>query len=317
MSEFGFQSYPDMKTLSAVIPENELYLGSNAMLSHQRARNDETRDPHFGDNMMKMYMDRYFTVPEKLDEFIYMSQVMQAEAVKVGVEAHRRAKPYCMGTLYWQINDCWPVASWSSIDYYGRWKALQHYASRMFSEILVSPYEKDGSVAFKVISDRASAFSGTLELKTMTLDGKVLKNTEVPVRLDADGVCDAYVEDMAGILCDRPTNTVFVSAVLRENGNKVSENIFYPVYSNEYDYPAPDVSYTLEEGDGGCWLTFTSPVLVRNLWLESDDENAVFSDNSFTLVPGDEKKVFMKTELSAGEVKAGLDMVSINDIVRK
>lgn len=317
MSEFGFQSYPDIKTLSAVIPENELYLGSNAMLSHQRARNDETRDPHFGDDMMKMYMDKYFTVPESLDEFIYMSQVMQAEAVKVGVEAHRRAKPYCMGTLYWQINDCWPAASWSSIDYYGRWKALQYYAARMFSEVLVSPYEKDGNVVFKVISDRTSAFSGTLELKTMTLDGKLLKDIEVPVRTDADGACDVYAEAREDILCGRPANTVFVSAVLTEYGDRVSENIFYPVYSNEYDYPTPDVSCRLEEGDGGFWLTLSSPVLVRNLWLDTDDTDTVFSDNSFTLVPGDQKKIFVRTGLPAGEFMNRLDMISINDIARK
>ena len=242
---------------------------------------------------------------------------MQAEAVKVGVEAHRRAKPYCMGTLYWQINDCWPVASWSSIDYYGRWKALQYYADRMFSEVLVSPYEKDGNVVFKVISDRASAFSGTLELKTMTLDGKLLKDIEVPVRTDADGACDVYAEKREDILCGRPENTVFVSAVLTENGDRVSENIFYPVYSNKYDYPTPDVSCRLEEGDGGFWLTLSSPVLVRNLWLDTNDADTVFSDNSITLVPGDQKKIFVRTGLPVGEFMNRLDMISINDIARK
>ena len=128
MSEYGFQSYPEMRTIRRFASEHDLRLDSEVMLSHQRARNDQTRDPNFGNNMMKMYMEKYFKVPDDFSEFVYMSQYLQAEAVKIGIEAHRRAKPYCMGTLYWQINDCWPVASWSSIDYYGRWKALQYYA---------------------------------------------------------------------------------------------------------------------------------------------------------------------------------------------
>ena len=101
MSEYGFQSYPEMRTIRRFASEHDLRLDSEVMLSNQRARNDQTRDPNFGNNMMKMYMEKYFKVPDDFSAFVYMSQYLQAEAVKIGIEAHRRAKPYCMGTLYW------------------------------------------------------------------------------------------------------------------------------------------------------------------------------------------------------------------------
>lgn len=314
MSEYGFQSYPDMRTLREVIPADELYLGSYAVLSHQRAKNDETRDPYFGDKMMTMYMSRYFTVPEDFDDFIYMSQVMQAEAVKVGVEAHRRAKPYCMGTLFWQINDCWPVASWSSIDYYGRWKALQYYVPRMFSEILVSPYEAGDNVAFKVISDRDGKFEGSLTVRTLTLTGEELSRREMPVRLGPDEAADVFSAAKSDLLCGREENTVFVTAALYEDGSKVSENIYYPVYSNRYDYPEPDMRCDVEEADGGLWLTLSSDVLVRNLWLDTDDPETVFTDNSLTLIPGEPVRIFVRSGLDAAQFRDRLKTVSLNDL---
>ena len=100
-------------------------------------------------------MEKYFKVPDDFSAFVYMSQYLQAEAVKIGIEAHRRAKPYCMGTLYWQINDCWPVASWSSIDYCGRWKALQYYARDAYDEVLVSPYASGKQVVFTLVDGHA------------------------------------------------------------------------------------------------------------------------------------------------------------------
>ncbi|UUZ86276.1 hypothetical protein LJK88_24420 [Paenibacillus sp. P26] len=130
MSEYGFQSFPEYRSVRAYAEEKDLALESEVMLAHQKNGR--------GNQLIKQYMDMYLPGPKDFPSFLYLSQVLQAEAMKTAIEAHRRRKPFCMGSLYWQMNDCWPVASWAGMDYYGRWKALQYYAKRSFSDILLS-----------------------------------------------------------------------------------------------------------------------------------------------------------------------------------
>ncbi|KAA2292651.1 glycoside hydrolase family 2 protein, partial [Clostridioides difficile] len=118
------------KSVRTYAEEEDLALESEVMLAHQKNG--------AGNRLIKQYMDMYMHESKDFPSFLYMSQVLQAEAMKTAIEAHRRRKPFCMGTLYWQMNDCWPVASWAGMDYLGRWKALQYYAKRSFSDVLVS-----------------------------------------------------------------------------------------------------------------------------------------------------------------------------------
>lgn len=140
MSEYGFQSFPEYRTVRTYAEEQELALESEVMLAHQKNAK--------GNQLIKTYMDRYMQEPRDFVSFMHMSQILQAEAMGMAIEAHRRRKPYCMGTLYWQMNDCWPVASWASMDYYGRWKAAQYAIKRSFKDIMLSIElltEKSGS----------------------------------------------------------------------------------------------------------------------------------------------------------------------------
>jgi hypothetical protein len=109
-----------------------------------------------------------------------VSQVLQAEGIKIGAEHFRRSRPETMGSIFWQLNDCWPVASWSSIDYYGRWKALQYYARRFYAPILVSPHVEDGSLKVYIVSDKTEAKPATLRVRLMDFDGKVLLEDSRP-----------------------------------------------------------------------------------------------------------------------------------------
>lgn len=286
MSEYGFQAYPDMFTIRKFTSEWDRYLGSPVMLSHQRARNDETRDPHFGDKMMKQYMDKYFTTPEDFEDFIYMSQYQQAEIVKVALESHRRNKPYCMGTLYWQINDCWPVASWSSIDYYGRWKALHYYAKKAFNDLLISPYADGEQMNVKIISDTDKTVKGNVEIKAITLDGQTLFYKTMPVSVEADACKDIFQSSYKELFAGTPTTQAFVHVKLTdEKGSLLSENEFYPEYANRYTYGTTQPSIAIEQTEGGFRLRLQSATLIRGLYLYTDDENDLFPDNYLTLLP--------------------------------
>jgi beta-mannosidase len=120
---------------------------------------------------------------------------LQAEGVKVGAEHWRRSRPETMGSIFWQLNDCWPVASWSSIDYYGRWKALQYYARRFYAPILVSPHVEDGALKVYIVSDKTKAEPATLRVRLMDFDGKVL--LEETQRRGGDAACEQGLSRLA------------------------------------------------------------------------------------------------------------------------
>ena len=313
MSEYGFQSYPEISSIEKFAKKKDWSIDSEVILAHQRAKNDATRDPNFGNNMMKMYMEHYAFIPDDFEDFIYLSQFMQAEAVKVGIEAHRRAKPYCMGTLYWQINDCWPAASWSSIDYYGKWKALQYYTKPAYSEILVSPYRKGENIAVKVISDRLEDAELVYSVRVMDFKGNVLSQWKKEVTLGANGCKDIDDIDIKKVSAGKE-NTVYLYAELTENGKVVSGNYYYPTYANTHAYGdvKPEISY--EKTVEGVRLTIKADAILRGLLLTCGDEDAFFSDNYLTVDPLKPVVVDVTTDMPLDEFKSTLGYISYNSI---
>lgn len=318
MSEYGFQALPCEKTIDSFTQPWDRKIDSAVMLAHQKAHDDETRDPNFGNNQIIKYMKAYYDVPSDFYDFVFLSQYQQAEAVKVAIEAHRRAKPYCMGTLYWQINDCWPVASWSSIDYYGRWKALHYYAKKAYSEMLASPYlREDGSVAVKVVSDRQSPAKVLLRTQVMSFDGRVLFDDSRSLQLAADSCEDALTIDMKALEdCDR-----FVYVTLTEGSETVSTNIFFEKDAKYYNRPSADTSsadaslgssadaslrpsadVSLRLEDDGHRLTLCSDRLVRGLHLRTAIDTRL-SDDYVTLVPGVPVEIISEKALNESDIQ--------------
>lgn len=315
VSEYGFQSYPEMNTLRMFASEKDLDLHSIVMLSHQRARHDDTRDPEFGNKLMEFYFNHYFRVPEAFPDFVYMSQLMQAEAVKFAIEAHRRKMPFCMGSLYWQIDDCWPVASWSSIDYFGRWKALHYFARAAYRPVIVSGVYQNDTLRVHAVSDRLSDLHGTLSLRVVSFDGKHSRELKLPVVVPGNAstvVCEMAVEKLyAGI----PLNEACVVAKLTDKkGSVLTDNIFYGTYSNRIDYPQTRVTHRLETVDGGFLLTLTSDGFTRAVALEVEDLHTSFSDNYFDLLPGEPFAVRISTSLSESEIESQLAITSLNQV---
>jgi len=178
VSEYGFQSFPEMRTIeSFTAPEGRTGILTEVMLAHQK--NNE------GNSIIHDYLLRDYAEPKDFASFLYVSQVLQAEGIKLGAEHLRRERPRTMGSMFWQLNDCWPVASWSSIDSFGRWKALQFYARRFYTPILVSPHVEDGDLAVYAVSDRTESRSGTLRVQHLGFDGKVFSTRSQQVDVPA------------------------------------------------------------------------------------------------------------------------------------
>ena len=178
MSEFGFQSFPDITTVKKYAIEKDWDIFSEVMKSHQRSS--------IGNGTIKNYMLRDYKEPRDFPMFLYVGQVLQAEGMKTGMEAHRRNMPYCMGSLYWQIDDCWPVASWSSIDYYGRWKAQHYFTKKAFTPILISPdIDKDDLNVF-IVSDKWKPTEAVMELSLLDFKGNVIWENKDTISIEAN-----------------------------------------------------------------------------------------------------------------------------------
>ena len=289
MSEYGFQSFPDWATIESFTKPDERELESKVMLTHQK-------HPR-GNALIAEYLKRDFRVPRNFEDFVYVSQLLQAEGMRTGIEAHRRNKPYCMGTLYWQLNDVWPVASWSSIDYYGRWKALHYYVREAYRPVVALPCVDDNILKVYASSDLPGDTAVSIQVRALTLDGKVLSDvvqSEVTVRPDSSRmIWQGYLKTM---LDRHKEDDVVVDIVLRNNAGQVlSRRLFYLVPPRKLSLSRTEVQVQVKQVNDGYELTLQSAKLAKNVYLRSEAEGR-FSDNYFDLLPGERRTVLFKTQ---------------------
>jgi len=278
MSEYGFQSFPEYKSVRTYAEESDMELLSDVMLSHQRN--------NAGNRLIKEYMDIYMKEAKDFPSFLYMSQLMQAEAMKMAFEAHRRHKPFCMGTLYWQMNDCWPVASWASMDYYGRWKATHYYAARSFRDVAVSVDGTSGArVDVYLLSDVVVGGRGTLRLTLADFRGGALSETAHDVELPVNAAKKAMSLETDALLAGRDPSRTVLLVRLEVNGAVVDAKEHYFAPSKSLALEPASIQVEAVEGSGGTRFTLSSDTLAKQVWLSSEAEG-IFSDNFFDLVPG-------------------------------
>lgn len=184
MSEYGFQSLPEMSTWKKCCPDSMLYIGSPCLKAHQKHPT--------GYQTIDAYLSRDLVVPKKLEDYIYASQFLQAWGIGKAIEAHRRARPYCIGTLFWQLNDCWPGVTWSALDYYGRRKYLYFQVKRLYEPRLISGYIKDKRYRISLINDLEKAWQGDLTVSLKKMDGTVIWSKSLPAMAPAGGVAEAW-----------------------------------------------------------------------------------------------------------------------------
>ncbi|WP_452219916.1 glycosyl hydrolase 2 galactose-binding domain-containing protein [Lacinutrix salivirga] len=173
MSEFGFQSFPSYEVIKYINQSDSIHISSEDFKTHQKHSR--------GFELINEYMERDFPVPNTAEDYVYVSQLLQAYGITKGIEAQRRAKPYTMGTLYWQLNDCWPVVSWSSIDFFGNWKALHYKAKRSFEDVLISSKVEDNILKTYIINDDLEGYGGELAIKIIDFKGKELYTTATKI----------------------------------------------------------------------------------------------------------------------------------------
>ena len=312
MTEYGFQSFPEMRTIeSFTVPEDRTGIRTPVMLGHQKNK--------AGNSIIHDYLLRDYSEPRDFPSFLYVSQVLQAEGIKIGTEHLRRERPRTMGAMYWQLNDCWPVASWSSIDYYGRWKALQYYTRRFYNDVLVSPHQENGGVAVYVVSDRTAAVTGDLRLRVMTFDGKLLieKKQSVEVSpLSSKVYMQLPIEDSLVAKGIDPTK-VFLAAELTAASGVLSSNLVYLAPTVQILLPPAPLTTELTKSGQEYGLKVSSPVLARSVYVSFGDIDADVSDNYFDLLPGQSASITIKTQANEDTLRRELKVISLVDAFNK
>ncbi len=279
MSEYGFQSFPEFSSVKRYTLPEDYDIESEVMMSHQRSG--------IGNLRIRQYMEPDYKVPKDFEQFLYVGQLLQAEAIKMAIECHRSDMPYCMGTLYWQINDCWPVASWSGIDYYGRWKALHYFAKEAFKPVTLVMDEKEGKVRVHIISDLPETRTPELVIRLMSFDGHELWKQSLTVDVPGRSSAIYFEKDISGF----DTTRTVLAASLAAEGAHLDAGFHYFARPKYLRLTPPDISLDVAETESAFEVTLTSKALARNVFLAAEGYGGQFSDNFFDILPGDHVKV--------------------------
>lgn len=307
-SEYGFQSFPELRTIKAfTTPEDRSSIFTPVMLAHQKNT--------AGNSIIHDYMLRYFGEPKDFASFLYASQVLQAEAVRVGAEHWRRIRPRNMGGIYWQLNDCWPVASWASLDYYGRWKALQYFARRFYAPVLVSPHVEDGELAVYVVSDKTSNQQAELDVRVIDAQGKIARHVTQPIDIPALASFVPLRIALSQIASAQPAGLkgLYAVAQVRSKDGVLSSNLIPVFETHGIDLPKAAVTAVIEKTTSGYKMTLRATTLARSVYVSFGDLDVKLSDNYFDLLPGEPVLIELTTNASLQQLQFVQKIVSLAD----
>lgn len=285
-SEFGFQSFPCAKTVNSFTLEDDRNIFSRVMESHQK--NDAAN------GKMLYYLSENLRYPKDLTHLLYASQVLQGMAIKYGVDHWRRNRDRCMGTLYWQINDDWPAPSWSSIDYFGRWKALHYMAQKFYAPHAVSMTLEDHRCHIYFSNESFETTEYSLTLSIRDLSGNVLETYETKGNSPAFSAIETAVVDICS--WEDQKDDVFLEAVIHTKDQKVLKDVETLVPYKYLNLKNPVISTEAEETNDAFILHISSDCFAPFVALDFDDADVIFSDNFFHLTDKTVQDIIVKKE---------------------
>jgi beta-mannosidase len=307
MSEYGFQSFPEMRTIRTFANQpGDFDIRSTVMQAHQKNKG--------GNERILTYMLREYREPKDFASFVYLSQVQQAEIIKIGAEHLRRQRPRTMGSIYWQLNDCWPVASWASIDYYGRWKALHYYARRFYDDVLISPFLHDDKVDVYVVSDKLQPLSATIHMRLLDFAGNALLEQAKDIQIPAQSNAIYFSVDRAAVSAKADLRKSFLVFDLDVAGKRVSRNLIFFEVTHDLELPvAPQIETTLRKAGDDYTVTVQASKLARNVYLSFGDLNVETADNYFDLLPGEPVTIHLKSSATLEQIQSALKTMSLTE----
>lgn len=277
-SEFGFEAFPSVKTLESFALPRDMRIDSDVMRSHQKCLS--------GNEKIMSYVKDYYNIPEKFEDFVYISQLLQADAIRYGAEHFRRHRGRCMGALYWQLNDCWPTVSWASVDYFGRWKALHHKAKGFFAPVLLSLHEDGEAKIANISNETRNNFVGEIYLAVRDCSFRIVAEAREKASVPALSAKDfSFPAEIAEALCGRETELFLEYALLSDGADVCREGKIY-AKPKEYGFENPKISANLREENGEFYLDLRAERFAKCVMLEWENADVHAEENFFDITNG-------------------------------
>lgn len=300
MSEYGFQSLPDVQTFKAVCPPDQLHLNSTAVKAHQKHKT--------GYETIHQYLDRDYKIPRAFRNYVYVSQLLQRDGMKIAIEAHRRAKPYCMGTLFWQLNDCWPGTSWSATDYFKQPKAFYYSLKDLYKTQLISVSSAADVIKIVCVSDSLSNYSAILILKLLNFKSEIIWQNETKIELIHSNPTAISISRNRLPVFD--TTACYLKAELL-SASKILAKSFYFFVKPKF-LTLPKTSINIIKMDSNT-LEISSRFFAKDVYIYDENQGLKIGNNYFDLEAGEKKH--LKIDQTKNDInKLQLKTISLNNL---
>jgi len=311
VSEMGFQSYPNMKTIKSFAEESDLGPYTPVMFKHQKSNN--------GNKTIEHYMEREFRLPSDFGLYVYESQIMAGEIQKCAIEHMRRNRGRCMGVITWQLNDCWPTVSWAGLDYYGRWKAQQYYSKRFFAPILISVNENETKADIYVTNDTFDRVSGEVEWSLKDNSSNVIIGGKCDITVEPLMAKNCVQLDFDKLACDFNPSENYLEYTLRSGGKEIGFRTTIFTAAKDFVFVDPKIRFMVEETDTTFEITLESKAYTRFVALDLETDDCIFSDNFFDMSGKKPsiitvEKADMSRKLCLAEFENQLKVVSVYEL---
>jgi len=303
-SEYGFQSFPCMKTVRSFAQSDDLNCYSRVFENHQKSG--------AGNSLLMNHLSRYHRLPCSMEQMIYATQLLQAEAMRCGVEYFRSIRGICMGSLYWQLNDCWPVASWSSIDYFGRWKGLHYAAKRFHAPVTVCVFLEEGKLRVSLANETRKPFGGKLKVTLRTADLQELACRQVPAWGEPLSATEVFCEEFE---VEDPYET-FVCVELFEDDVCIARRSELFAAPKHFSFRKPSVQVRFEKKQEKTYAHVSADCYCKDVYLDFKNFDCRLSDNFFDLTDKEEYTILVQTDRSVQELEENLQIMTVYDIGR-
>ncbi|MCI9142443.1 MAG: glycoside hydrolase family 2 protein [Lachnospiraceae bacterium] len=313
VTEIGFQSYPSMKTISSFTEPEDRMPWTPVMYAHQKCAG--------GNEAIELYMKRDYYIPKNFDDYIFLSQLQAGEIMRYSVEHFRRDNGYCRGMMLWQLNDCWPVVSWSGIDYYGRWKALQYFIRRFYEPVLVSAQEQGTEVSLWISNETKLECSGRIYWKLYGKGEKILDEGSKAVVMKAGESLPVVQLDYSGVIKEEEKRQAYLFFEWEQGEERKSGTVLF-VLPREFCFPEPELSVEIRETGNDYVIEAAARHFVRAAGFDTSEGDCIFSDNYFDLPPGGRRVIKVdkgscRHISDLEDLKKQLTVRTLNDVMRR
>ncbi len=304
-SEYGFESFPNIKTIRSFCDEEDMNPFSRVMENHQKCLS--------GNGKILGYMADKYLYPTKFENLVYASQILQAEAIKLGVEHFRRIRGICMGSIYWQLNDCWPVASWSSVDHYGRYKALHYECKKFYAPLACGIFRENDNIIVNVANETLESENVTLKWGICHKDFSEIAGGEEKVTVKKLSSKDVFTVDLSDHVIDKYNDYYYVD-LYDKNGKFLMRRTEMFTVPKRFNWTKPNVKVEAEQSSDTVTFKISCDTFCKGVMIDFNNHDVTFSDNFFDITANKEYNITCKTSIPVHQLLEDMVIKTVYDI---